>query len=69
MTLADRIVVLKQGEIEQVGTPAEVYHPTRQYFLWPALSAVRRRNFLPASLKTVACMSPDNSVICPNMMA
>ncbi len=28
MTLADRIVILNQGRIEQIGTPEEVYnHP------------------------------------------
>ena len=26
MTLADRIVVMNKGGVEQVGTPAEVYH-------------------------------------------
>ena len=32
MTLADRIVVLNKGQIEQVGTPREVYHqPASQY--------------------------------------
>lgn len=32
MTLADRIVVLKEGKIEQVGTPLDVYHaPTNRF--------------------------------------
>ncbi|MEO8536700.1 MAG: sn-glycerol-3-phosphate ABC transporter ATP-binding protein UgpC [Betaproteobacteria bacterium] len=32
MTLADRIVVMRGGEIEQVGTPDQVYnHPTTQF--------------------------------------
>ncbi|MGO1296127.1 MAG: ABC transporter ATP-binding protein, partial [Vibrio sp.] len=32
MTLADRVVILRDGEIEQVGTPYEVYHkPVSQF--------------------------------------
>ncbi|NEY91819.1 ABC transporter ATP-binding protein [Tabrizicola oligotrophica] len=32
MTLADRIVVLREGRIEQVGTPAELYaHPANEF--------------------------------------
>ena len=32
MTLADRIVIMKEGNIEQVGTPDEVYkHPASQF--------------------------------------
>ncbi len=33
MTLADRIVVLNNGEIEQVGTPTEVYHQPASQFV------------------------------------
>jgi sn-glycerol 3-phosphate transport system ATP-binding protein len=33
MTLADRIIVLNQGKIEQVGTPAEVYHQPASTFV------------------------------------
>lgn len=33
MTLADRIVVLHQGRIEQVGTPMELYHQPRNQFV------------------------------------
>ncbi|MFI0847452.1 ABC transporter ATP-binding protein [Mesorhizobium sp. IMUNJ 23232] len=49
MTLADRIVVLKEGRIEQVGTPMELYkHPgnlfVAQFIGSPAM------NILPATL-------------------
>jgi alpha-glucoside transport system ATP-binding protein len=49
MTLADRIVVLKEGRIEQVGTPMELYkHPgnlfVAQFIGSPAM------NILPASI-------------------
>jgi sn-glycerol 3-phosphate transport system ATP-binding protein len=48
MTLADRIVIMNKGDIEQVGTPAEVYHR-------PATTYVARfignpgMNLLPAT--------------------
>ena len=33
MTLADRIVVMNDGQIEQVGTPSELYHSPRTKFV------------------------------------
>lgn len=33
MTLADKIVVLNQGKIEQVGTPMELYHQPQNLFV------------------------------------
>lgn len=33
MTLADRIVVMRDGRIEQVGTPMEVYHDPMNQFV------------------------------------
>ncbi len=33
MAMADRIVVMNQGEVQQVGTPAEVYHTPRNLFV------------------------------------
>ena len=33
MTMADRIVVLRRGNIEQVGTPLELYHSPRNLFV------------------------------------
>jgi ABC-type sugar transport system ATPase subunit len=33
MTLADRIVVMRGGLIEQVGTPLEIYHDPSSYFV------------------------------------
>ncbi|MDW6020122.1 sn-glycerol-3-phosphate ABC transporter ATP-binding protein UgpC [Vibrio plantisponsor] len=33
MTLADRVVILRDGEIEQVGTPYEVYHKPASQFV------------------------------------
>ncbi len=50
MTLADRIVVLKLGEIEQVGTPAEVYHKPASTFVASFIGSPAM-NFIPASLE------------------
>ena len=33
MTMADRIVIMKDGEIQQVGTPSEVYHQPANTFV------------------------------------
>ena len=33
MTLADRVVVMHHGAIEQVGTPHELYHRPRRKFI------------------------------------
>ena len=41
MTLADRIVVLKDGYIEQVGTPLGTVRNALRIPLWPVLSAPR----------------------------
>ena len=33
MTMADRIIVMNQGRIEQIGTPAEIYHTPQSTFV------------------------------------
>ena len=48
MTLADRIVVLRKGEIEQVGTPLEVYNRPANLFVAGFIGSPRM-NFLPAT--------------------
>ncbi|SPH17811.1 Maltose/maltodextrin import ATP-binding protein MalK [Defluviimonas aquaemixtae] len=47
MTLADRIVVLRDGRIEQVGTPMELYNDPDNQFVAGFLGAPSM-NFLPA---------------------
>ncbi|MGR5247863.1 ATP-binding cassette domain-containing protein [Vibrio aestuarianus] len=49
MTLADRIVVLNQGKIEQVGTPAQVYHQPASQFVASFMGSPAM-NFIPAKL-------------------
>ena len=49
MTMADRIVVLNGGEIEQIGTPRELYHEPRSRFVAGFLGAPAM-NFLPVTV-------------------
>ena len=50
MTLADRIVVLNRGRVEQVGTPDEVYETPASAFVAGFMGAPAM-NLLPASLR------------------
>ena len=49
MTLADRIVVLNQGRVEQIGTPGEVYSQPASTFVASFIGAPPM-NLLPAEL-------------------
>ncbi|MCS4095073.1 ABC transporter ATP-binding protein [Rhizobium sp. BK176] len=46
MTLADRIVVLNHGRVEQIGTPSELYHRPDNRFVAGFIGSPRM-NFLP----------------------
>jgi multiple sugar transport system ATP-binding protein len=50
MTMADRIVVLRAGIIEQVGTPMELYHHPRNLFVAGFIGSPRM-NFLEATVR------------------
>ena len=49
MTLANRIVVLRAGRIEQIGTPLELYNRPANQFVAGFIGAPRM-NFLPAAM-------------------
>jgi multiple sugar transport system ATP-binding protein/alpha-glucoside transport system ATP-binding protein len=51
MTLADRIVVLNSGQIEQVGTPLELYDKPQNMFVAGFIGSPRM-NFIPAQLRS-----------------
>ncbi|MCX7301890.1 MAG: ABC transporter ATP-binding protein [Rhodobacterales bacterium] len=55
MTLADRIVVLNGGRIEQVGTPREVYHRPANIFVAGFIGSPAM-NLLPANLHRGAAL-------------
>ena len=52
MTLADRIVVLRKGVIEQVGTPLELYNKPANIFVAGFIGSPRM-NLLPGRIGTV----------------
>ena len=49
MTLADRIIIMNQGRIVQVGSPFEVYNYPADKFVAGFIGAPRM-NFIPAHL-------------------
>ena len=51
MTLADRIVLMKDGSIEQVGTPAEIYERPRTLFV-ASFIGTPNMNFIDATAET-----------------
>ena len=50
MTLADRVVVMNHGVIEQVGTPTELYHHPRTRFVAGFIGSPAM-NFIPVNLQ------------------
>jgi multiple sugar transport system ATP-binding protein len=50
MTLADRVVVMHQGKIEQIGTPNELYHHPKTRFVAGFIGSPAM-NFIPAQLE------------------
>ena len=53
MTMADKIVVLNAGVIEQVGSPLELYHRPNNLFVAGFIGSPKM-NFLPAELRDAA---------------
>jgi multiple sugar transport system ATP-binding protein len=49
MTLADKIVVLRAGKVEQIGSPLELYNRPQNTFVAGFIGSPRM-NFLPATL-------------------
>ena len=50
MTLADRVVVMHHGKIEQIGTPNELYHHPKTRFVAGFIGSPAM-NFIPAKLE------------------
>ena len=70
MTMADRIVILNGGIIEQVGTPMELYHSPRNRFVAGFIGSPRM-NFLEAIVKTQTTLALADDVLftVPNLKA
>ncbi len=60
MTLADRIVVLRGGHIEQVGTPEEIYDRPASAFVAGFMGAPAM-NLLPVRIAGTEAMLPDGT--------
>jgi multiple sugar transport system ATP-binding protein len=65
MTLADRVVVMNQGRIDQIGTPHELYHAPKTKFVAGFIGSPAM-NFVPATLEANAAAL---SVRLPNGIA
>ncbi|WP_441344252.1 ABC transporter ATP-binding protein [Psychromonas sp. B3M02] len=52
MTLADRIVILKDGQVEQVGTPMELYYQPKNEFVAGFIGSPKM-NFTPVTVTNV----------------
>ncbi|WP_148252689.1 ABC transporter ATP-binding protein [Aidingimonas lacisalsi] len=63
MTMADKIVVLQDGIVEQIGSPMELYHHPRNYFVAGFIGSPKM-NFL--SVEAVACSASGVTVRLPN---
>ena len=53
MTLADRVVVMNHGRIEQIGTPNELYHKPATKFVASFIGSPAM-NFIPCRLEDIA---------------
>jgi len=53
MTLADRIVVMNKGRLEQVGKPLDLYYAPANLFRRRLQSARLRLNFFEAKVESV----------------
>ena len=62
MTLADRIVILNQGRVEQVGTPEDVYESPATAFVAGFIGAPAM-NLLPASLSGTEVILADGTTL------
>ena len=71
MTMGDRIVVMKDGFIQQVDTPQNLYRLSHATCSWPASSASPQMNFFDVKLEQarrgrVSLCSATTSSRCPN---
>ncbi|RYM06524.1 sn-glycerol-3-phosphate ABC transporter ATP-binding protein UgpC [Sporolactobacillus sp. THM7-7] len=64
MTMADRIVIMKDGEIQQIGTPEEVYNDPANIFVGGFIGSPPM-NFIPATLSETHVQIGDHSISLP----
>jgi multiple sugar transport system ATP-binding protein len=68
MTLADRVVVMNNGRIEQIGTPQDLYHEPRTRFVAGFIGSPAM-NFIPCTIEQNGNMrvriSPEIALVVP----
>jgi len=62
MTMADKIVVLREGAVEQVGTPLSLYHEPQNRFVAGFIGSPKM-NFLPVTVKAATSGSVTLALI------
>jgi len=67
MTLADRVVVLRDGKIEQVGTPLELYDKPANQFVaqfigTPQMNMVAAKDLQPLVQQSALAVEPDGFI-------
>jgi sn-glycerol 3-phosphate transport system ATP-binding protein len=62
MTMADRIIVLNAGRIEQIGTPAEIYHRPASTFVASFMGAPPM-NLIEAQIKNGRVVMSDDTPV------
>ncbi|WP_180900775.1 ABC transporter ATP-binding protein [Martelella soudanensis] len=67
MTLADRIVVLRAGKVEQIGTPLELFNTPANLFVAGFIGSPAM-NFLPASVIDAGEAGPKISLLDAEML-
>ena len=66
MTLGDRVVVLRGGEAQQIGTPDELYNHPANLFVAGFIGSPAM-NFFPAGLTEVGLRLPFGQVVVPGL--
>lgn len=62
MTMADRIVVLKDGKVQQIGKPMELYNNPQNMFVASFIGAPQM-NLLPIEIKNKKIIFEDGTII------
>ncbi|GAB16947.1 putative ABC transporter ATP-binding protein [Gordonia effusa NBRC 100432] len=68
MTLGDRVVVLRAGHVQQIGTPAELYNDPSNLFVAGFIGSPSM-NFLPGHLGVSGVETPIGTIAVPDYQA
>ena len=62
LAMADRVAVMRDGEIRQIGTPWEIYKEPKSSYI---AEFVGTSNFITGTKKTAGCVSDSMNLRCP----